>query len=175
MSRAKSSGTVCLGGPDGLLFQLCMGPQPLYNIIMYYLMMVSSSRSSRSSSSSSSNSSRSSSSSSSSSSNDTHYHNDDLAPAPAAPAAPALALAAPAHGGFLLRFGRVSASWPTEPSPDGFEPKRLYTGYGFSLINMFTLLDLCASSLRRGHANLLCLVPSLTDDPRRESWGIGSH
>ena len=33
----------------------------------------------------------------------------------------------------------------------------------------FTLLDLCVSSLRRGHANLLCIVPILTDDPRRES------
>ena len=34
---------------------------------------------------------------------------------------------------------------------------------------MFTLLDLCVSSLRRGHANLLCIVPILTDDPPRES------
>ena len=34
---------------------------------------------------------------------------------------------------------------------------------------MVTLLDLCVSSLRRGHANLLCIVPMLTDDPRRES------
>ena len=25
------------------------------------------------------------------------------------------------------------------------------------------------SSLRRGHANLLCIVPILSDDPRRES------
>ena len=32
-----------------------------------------------------------------------------------------------------------------------------------------TLLDLCVSSLRRGHSNLLCIVPILTDDPRRES------
>jgi len=32
-----------------------------------------------------------------------------------------------------------------------------------------TLLDMCVSSLRRGHANLLCIVPILTDDPRRES------
>ena len=32
-----------------------------------------------------------------------------------------------------------------------------------------TLLVLCVSSLRRGHANLLCIVPILTDDPRRES------
>ena len=35
--------------------------------------------------------------------------------------------------------------------------------------DFFTLLDLCVSSLRRGHANLLCIVPILTDDPRRES------
>ena len=36
---------------------------------------------------------------------------------------------------------------------------------------LFTLLDLCVcvSSLRRGHANILCIVPILTDDPRRES------
>lgn len=46
-----------------------------------------------------------------------------------------------------------------------------------------TLLDLCVSSLRRGHANLLCIVPILSDDPRRESkrclqnrgLGIGKH
>ena len=37
------------------------------------------------------------------------------------------------------------------------------------LAKLFTLLDLCVSSLRRGHANLLCIVPILTDDPRRES------
>ena len=34
---------------------------------------------------------------------------------------------------------------------------------------LFTILALCVSSLRRGHANLLCIVPVLTDDPRRES------
>ena len=34
---------------------------------------------------------------------------------------------------------------------------------------LFTLLDLCVSSLRRGHANLLCIVPILTDDHRRGS------
>ena len=37
---------------------------------------------------------------------------------------------------------------------------------------LFTLLDLCVSSLRRGHANLFCIVPILTDDPRRQS---GKH
>ena len=38
---------------------------------------------------------------------------------------------------------------------------------------LVTLLDLCVSSLRRGHANLLCIciVPILLDDPRRESTG----
>ena len=42
---------------------------------------------------------------------------------------------------------------------------------------LFTLLDLCVSSLRRGHVNLLCIVPILTDHPREESksaknsWG----
>ena len=34
---------------------------------------------------------------------------------------------------------------------------------------LFTLLDLCVSSLRRGHANLLCIVPISKDDPQRES------
>merc|ERR1719433_224933 len=38
----------------------------------------------------------------------------------------------------------------------------------FGEAKLFTLLDLCVSSLRRGHANLLCIVPILTDDPRRE-------
>ena len=39
---------------------------------------------------------------------------------------------------------------------------------------LVTLLDLCVSSLRRGHANLLCIVPILTDDPRRESERPGA-
>ena len=34
---------------------------------------------------------------------------------------------------------------------------------------MFTLLDSCVSSLRRGRTNLLCIVPILTDAPQRES------
>ena len=38
-----------------------------------------------------------------------------------------------------------------------------------------TLLDICVSSLRRGHANLLCIVPILTDDPRRESKRREKH
>ena len=36
---------------------------------------------------------------------------------------------------------------------------------------LVTLLDLCVSSLRKGHPNLLCIVPILSDDPRRESTG----
>ena len=38
-------------------------------------------------------------------------------------------------------------------------------------LTLRTLLDSCVSSLRRGHASLLCIVPMLTDDPRRESKG----
>ena len=38
-----------------------------------------------------------------------------------------------------------------------------------SILKLFTLLDVCASSLHRGHANILCIVPIITDDPRRES------
>ena len=42
--------------------------------------------------------------------------------------------------------------------------------------NLVTLLDLCVSSLRRGHANLLCIVPILSDDLRREAVRIfGTH
>jgi hypothetical protein len=48
-------------------------------------------------------------------------------------------------------------------------PKSGLTGSQGICKKMFTLLDLCVSSLRRGHANLLCIVPILTDDPRRES------
>ena len=33
----------------------------------------------------------------------------------------------------------------------------------------FTRLDWCVSSLRRGRADLLCIVSPLTDDPRRDS------
>ena len=40
---------------------------------------------------------------------------------------------------------------------------------GMYVKTLFTLLDLCVSSLRRGHANLLCVVPILTDDLRRGS------
>ena len=37
-----------------------------------------------------------------------------------------------------------------------FPPPRTYSGISK---RGFTLLDLCASSFRRGHANLLCIVP----------------
>ena len=45
----------------------------------------------------------------------------------------------------------------------------IYTTYIYIYI-LFTLLDLCVSSLRRGYANILCIVPICTDDPRRESY-----
>ena len=40
---------------------------------------------------------------------------------------------------------------------------------------LVTLPDLCVSSLRRGHANLLCIVPILTDVPRKESRDFQFH
>ena len=43
-------------------------------------------------------------------------------------------------------------------------PTKIFKGPSFC-----TLLDLCVSSLRRAHANLHCIVPIVTDDPRRES------
>jgi hypothetical protein len=39
--------------------------------------------------------------------------------------------------------------------------------------NCDTLLDVSVSSLRRGHANLLCIVPILADDPRGVPINIG--
>ena len=45
-------------------------------------------------------------------------------------------------------------------------------GFVVGLQKNSTLLDLCVSSLRRGHADLLCIVPILTDDPRRESSSV---
>ena len=45
-------------------------------------------------------------------------------------------------------------------SPDQFLLTKKYQK------NWDTLLDLSVSSLRRGHANLLCIVPILADDPR---------
>ena len=53
---------------------------------------------------------------------------------------------------------------------------------GLPLVDLFTAFDVCVcvfvfvclcvcvcvSSLRRGHANILCIVQIITDDPRRE-------
>ena len=44
---------------------------------------------------------------------------------------------------------------------------KLITFTKFIQKNGYTLLDLSVSSLRRGHANLLCIVPILTDVTRR--------
>ena len=54
-------------------------------------------------------------------------------------------------------------------------PRRAAPGPDNNITSYDTLLDLCVSSLRRGHANLLCIVPILTDDPRRESNNITSY
>ena len=75
------------------------------------------------------------------------------------PARAKLSRPGPARAG-PARPGR-SRPGPTSLRPAGPLSKKL-----------FTLFDLCVSSLRRGHANLLCIVPILTDDPRRESVSL---
>ena len=56
---------------------------------------------------------------------------------------------------------RPGYSGPVTPLPDIAEALHVTP-------KLFALLDLCASSLRRGHANILRVVEILTDDPRRE-------
>ena len=73
-----------------------------------------------------------------------------------------------APGGAPPPSSRASAEKPRPFEGRPTERARSIAQYLF-LFLMFTLLDLCVSSLRRGHANLLCIVPILTDDPRRES------
>ena len=94
----------------------------------------------------------------------------------------------PTHGSFLIRHQRghpgvvlpllilirqiirkeCNQNWAQlETSPIRNEPNwklAMCTCTSLSLRNR-----LCVSSLLRGHANLLCIVPILTDDPRRES------
>ena len=48
--------------------------------------------------------------------------------------------------------------------------RRARTTRALVFVLLFTLLDVCVSSLRRGHANVLCIVPMLTDGPRWKSW-----
>ena len=56
---------------------------------------------------------------------------------------------------------------------DGYEFGDSTVKVGFRIAKkLFSLLELCVSSLPRGHANLLCIVPILTDEPKLEAWGI---
>ena len=64
-------------------------------------------------------------------------------------------------------MNRAWALWWAPSLREGKGPGQGSTTYEGT--HMFTLLDLCVSSLRRGHANLLCIVSSLMDYTRRES------
>ena len=59
----------------------------------------------------------------------------------------------------------------TREIPDQHIPREVIKGTIDCCVKkkLGTLLDLCVSSLRRGHTNLLCIVPILTDVPMRES------
>ena len=63
----------------------------------------------------------------------------------------------------------LATNVPEEPCATSSSSRSVLASRWQNIKELFTLLDLCVSSLRRGHANLLCIVPILTDDPRRES------
>ena len=88
----------------------------------------------------------------------------------------------PGRGAFSCRSDRamfVSMFLPAGPWRSGLHRRQTYEhlplrfvlgrpDWGFTK-ELFTLLGLCVSSLRRGHANLFCTVPILTGDPPRKS------
>ena len=57
-----------------------------------------------------------------------------------------------------------------EDSRQASTPRHTYIQSRMSK-KLVILPDMRASSLRRGHANLLCVVPILSDDPQRKSTG----
>ena len=71
-------------------------------------------------------------------------------------------IAGPGNQGMKIQENRQGHL--TMPHPNAVSESKL----ALTEEELFTLLDLCVSSLRRSHANLLCIVPILTDDPRRE-------
>ena len=62
----------------------------------------------------------------------------------------------------------VACLYNDEPNPVHNEDAGMQPLPCENVKKLFTLLDLCVSSLRRGHANLLGIVPILTGDRRRE-------
>ena len=83
----------------------------------------------------------------------------------------------------LLAAPRIQLPWFMQPTHHGFRsgpcwPRMFQRNRGPNVDlswpraghpkQLFTLLDSCVSSLRRGHGNLLCIIPSLPDDPRRD-------
>ena len=76
----------------------------------------------------------------------------------------------PGAGTSSTRHSGGSGSSPSRPGESRVLPAATPTRDSSRVPqSLFTLLDLCVSSLRRGHADILCIVPMLTDDPRRES------
>ena len=69
-------------------------------------------------------------------------------------------------------FAEWSRRRPAKPAVPGSIPGSVgLAGRRGGTKNLVTLLDLCVSSLRRGHANLLCIVTILTDSPQKEFSG----
>ena len=73
------------------------------------------------------------------------------------------------------QMGRPTPNWPDMPGPAEFGMRLLLTDLCKQLLQqchssgqgrqkkLEPFLDLCVSSLREGHANLLCIVPILRD------------
>ena len=70
------------------------------------------------------------------------------------------------------RQGSGAWGWPWVAAGSRFDPRELVCLYLHTIVQtLLTLLGSCVSSLRRGHADLLRIVPTVTDDPQME---IGS-
>jgi hypothetical protein len=71
----------------------------------------------------------------------------------------------------LVKNGNISKNG--KKTKGGYEFGDLNVKVGFGIEKkLFSLLELCVSSLPRGHANLLCIVPILTDEPKLEACTI---
>ena len=65
----------------------------------------------------------------------------------------------------LSRLHTIRHDVPSRATRQDFQQQTRFPRLSTAVV--YTLLDVCMSSLRRGRSNLL--FPSLTDDPRRES------
>ena len=66
-------------------------------------------------------------------------------------------------------WAALAAAAPCTALSLGYTLTLYYITLYYNIVCYVILYLYCVVSLRSGHANLLCLVPILTDDPRRQS------